>query len=361
MAALTLAVGGGGHPGEELRGLAVAKQVKEHRGGGTLAVVLVRGEGQVVAVGHRAFANIPAEEPRGLRDGVVEIGVLHPGFPRHHHADGQRQAGRIHRAVAIEIAAIRRETVAPGADTALAVRSFEGEPGQPRHDRRVAGGHHILRAEHHEVAVIPGEIAVRGELRRPLSLAFHQRQVVPVSAGQQRERVESPWDRVEPLRVGWLVGHALRQCRAAELEDAFRLLAVIRRGGAVAPEHRQFQIHDTCLSITPALQSQNARFSFRRRDRLRELHACVAREGCIAHAENHIAHFQDARCGRAVRDRGHENLPCVARVAVGGENPSAQSGRAERPVMRLVGLPSFREIRGRLGIAGGGASLRRDD
>ena len=116
--------------------------------------------------------------------------MLHAGLAGENHADGERQPGGVHRSVAAEVAAGLREAMSPGADAALAPRRLEGEAFQSGTHRVVARQHDVFAEEGHEVAVVPGQIAVRGEVRGPLCLRFQEREIIRVAAGEQGERVE---------------------------------------------------------------------------------------------------------------------------------------------------------------------------
>ena len=155
VAALALAVGGGGHFGKEPGRLAVSQQIKKDRSGRALPVVLVSGVGPMIAVWDAALVDPPAEEAGRLRNGPVEIRMRHPGLSCEDHADGEAQARLVHRPVAAEIATRQSKPVPPGAHAALTARRLQRETLQARQDRGVTRGRDIFPEKDHEVAVVP--------------------------------------------------------------------------------------------------------------------------------------------------------------------------------------------------------------
>ena len=141
----------------------------------------------MVAVGDRALADIPLQKPLAAGDRPVEIGGGDARLPGDHQREREHEPGLVHAAVAVEIALGAGEGVAPGADAALAAGDVEGQPLEARLHRLVAGGEHILGQEERLVGVAPGDVAAGPVLGDRGGILLHQRQVLLVAAGEQRQ------------------------------------------------------------------------------------------------------------------------------------------------------------------------------
>ena len=164
--------------------------------------------------------------------------------------------------------------MSPGADAALTACRLEGEPLQAGQDRGVTRGRDIFTEEDHEVAVIPRQKSVCGEVSRPFGLLFDERQIGLISAREQGECVERAGNPVEALGV-IRRSHPLGQRGAAEFENALRFLAIIGSGGTVASQHGQLNLHRLRFPGPPAQEFQIAVGCFGCRDGLGEPHSRV--------------------------------------------------------------------------------------
>jgi len=80
-----------------------------------------------------------------------------------------------------------------------------------------------------------------------------------------------------------------------------------------------------------------------------EFDAGVAGEFSATHAQDHITGGEHPIGGGALGHGRDQNLACIPRVAVGGENPAPCSRRAKRPVVRCTRLPALGEVGNRRG------------
>ncbi len=289
---------------------------------------------------------VEANEPRALLDRLVQLRIVDPGLARQDQRDGQRQPRGVHHPVAAEASVGPREAVAPRTDHALPVRRFQRQTPQARHDRVVAGRHHVLGEQHDDVAVVPGLEAVGREVRRPLGLLAHEREVFGIAAGEQGEGIQGTRDRVLP--VGG-VRDPFRQRLAPLLENALRLRAVVGRGGAVGAEDGQFQDDILGLAGPPADQRQVSatRLRFGRGERLAQLGARVVGERLAADAEDHVADREDPVGGGILLHLGDRDLPRVRGYELVTEHPPAGPGGPQVPVVVRPGwdLVALGEVR----------------
>ena len=172
---------------------------------------------------------------------------------------------------------------------------------------------------------------------RPLGFLLHQRQVLGIAAGQQRQGVEGPRDRI--LTIGRICD-TRGQDFAALLEDAIGLRAVIRGRRAVRAEHGQLHDDGVGLAFPPPDQRQlpAAGLGFGRRQRLAELRPRVVRERLAADPEDHVTDREDLVRGRTLVHLRDVDLPRVGGRHLVGVDPSAKPRGAKVPiVIRPIG------------------------
>ena len=130
------------------------------------------------------------------------------------------------------------EAMSPSADAALAVRGFQCEAFEAGEHGGVTGCEDVLANEHHEVAVVPGEVAVGRKICGPSSFFCYEGEVFIFSAGEKGEGVEGARDGIESFCVVW-GAHSFGEGGASLLENAFGFFAIERRGWPVASEDRE--------------------------------------------------------------------------------------------------------------------------
>ena len=332
VAALAFAVGGGGHFCEEVSGFAVTEKIEQDGSCGALAVVLVRGEWQVIAVRNGALMEPPPQELRGLSDGAIKFGVADTGFAGEHHTDGEAEARLIHCAVSTEVSVIDGEPMSPRADAALAVCGFQREAFEAGEDGGVTGCEDVLADEHHEVAVVPGEVAVGREIGGPSGFFCHEGEVFFFSAGEKGQSIEGPRDCIEAFGVIW-GAHSFGEGGASLLENAFGFFAVERRVGAVASEDRERDGGIDHLACAPVPHFQFSVVGFGGSYRVGELNAGVTGEKAGIYADNDIFFLEDSFRGGGGGDVCDENLACGSGVSVGRVVPASCAGGTEGPVV----------------------------
>ena len=97
------AVRGQAHACEELRALGLAEQVEQHRDHAALAVVLmVFDPRMMIAIGDASFADVETQQTRSALDGLRDLRILHTRAASQHQPDGERDARRVHHAIAFE-------------------------------------------------------------------------------------------------------------------------------------------------------------------------------------------------------------------------------------------------------------------
>jgi len=292
-----------GHAGEELRLLRlVADRGKHHRGDGILAVVLMVGPWFVFAVGNGAFVSEVAKEPGCAGDGLIDFRILHAAFFGEHDGQIGRQSGHVHGTVgrhgAVEFAVGGKcgEAVAEGAIHALAAGQQERAFVNRGQYLLVAGDHVIFAEENQAIAHIPrvapvgsGGFLVRIEIRLGEAVCEVAQfwQVFRLARGEQGQTLDGSG----PVGLhGFLFEHL-----DGTLEDAFRFLAVPRRGVAVGAHHGELQREIPHLARAPNHEFEHTppglRFRFLN-GQCDGLARVVAKRLAI-HTEDHIVHHHD--------------------------------------------------------------------
>ena len=245
----------------------------------------------MIAVGHRALADEEAQQVGAALDRQGHFRILDARLARQHESEGERDAGRVHHAVA-EKAAIRHgEPVPPGTDAALSLGGLERDPPQARQNRFVAGRQYVFREKHGDIAIPPRLVSALRIRRRPLRFLFDDGKVFRIAGGQQAERVEGAGNRVL-LVIGLL--DALGESLAALRKDELGLRAIIGGGGAVAAEHRQIERHRIGLSGAPAGEGKLAIAALCSGQRLAPFLPGIVGKLLARDPEDHIARHQHA-------------------------------------------------------------------
>ena len=108
------AVRGDAHPREVRGGLRLSEEVEEDRGRAVLPVVVVGLDPRVVvAVRDASLPDIEADEAGAALDRGVERGIGDARLAREDERDQERNAGRVHHAVAREASVLLDESMSP--------------------------------------------------------------------------------------------------------------------------------------------------------------------------------------------------------------------------------------------------------